>query len=118
VSANPPPHTETCANHGPPATTEAAQLSSSAERLRDLLAHRPLEVDLELTLERRVRAYAQRLNHRLARSGDHDLYDTRKDAELAQVVMLLCETALASEEQAMPPPKAGAKPPRRPRVSG
>jgi len=80
----------------------------TAERLRDLLSSRTLEVDLELTLERRVRAYAQRLNERLARSGDNDLYDTSEDRDLAQVVMLLCETALDSDEQATLP--SGADP--------
>jgi hypothetical protein len=70
-----------------------------ARRMADLLSHRPLVVDLERPLERRVRAYAQRLNYRLAATGDNDLYKVNDDVELAQVVMLLCETALDADEQ-------------------
>jgi hypothetical protein len=114
LTANLPPGVDAAPSHGLAATTDAAQLS----RLRDLLSVRSLEVDLELTLERRVRAYAERLNKRLARSEDSDLFDTSKDAELAQVVMLLCESALDSDERAMPPTKADVNSPRRPRVSG
>jgi hypothetical protein len=74
-------------------------VSTDAQRLYDLLAHRPLQVDLELTIERRVHAYAQRLNVRLAQTGDSDPYDTSQDGDLAQVIMLLCETALDSDER-------------------
>ena len=113
VTAQPPPHLDAAPSQRVPAM-HGAELS----RLRDLLSVRPLEVDLELTLERRVRAYAERLNQRIARSGDNDLYDTSKDTELAQVVMLLCESALDSDERASPPTKADAKSPRRPRAGG
>jgi hypothetical protein len=75
-------------------------MSTGTQRLHDLLAHRPLQIDLELTIERRVHAYAQRLNARLAQSGDSDPYDTSQDGELAQVIMLLCETALDSDQHA------------------
>jgi hypothetical protein len=75
-------------------------MSTDTRRLQDLLAHRPLQVDLELTIEHRVHAYAQRLNARLAQTGDSDPYDTRDDRDLAQVIMLLCETALDSDEHA------------------
>lgn len=68
-------------------------------RVRELLASRPLTVELELLLERRVREYGERLNTRLAQSGDDDLYDLADDRDLAQLVMLLCETALDAEER-------------------
>jgi hypothetical protein len=73
---------------------------AAAGRLRELLAHRPLTVDLELVVERRVREYGARLNARLAESGDGDLYDLADDGELAAVIMLLCEAALDADEQA------------------
>jgi len=66
---------------------------ASEDRLRDLLASRPLRVELTLPLERRVRLYADRLNQRLAAQGDTDPYDV----ELANVIMLLC--AFDDDEQ-------------------
>jgi hypothetical protein len=72
---------------------------AAKHRLVEMLASRRLEVDLELGLERRVRAYAERLNARLALEGDRDPYDLGNDDELAAAIMLLCETALDAEEQ-------------------
>ncbi len=72
-------------------------MSEPGDRLRDLLADRPLTVRLEAGLERRARLYADRLNGRLAKQGDTDPYDTRRDDELANVLMLLAETALDDE---------------------
>jgi hypothetical protein len=74
-------------------------MSAQEQRLRELLASRRLEVDLEVAIERRVRAYGERLNARLALEGDHDPYDLSDDEELAAVIMLLCEAALEAEEQ-------------------
>lgn len=74
-------------------------LPATAARWLELLEHRGLEVDLEATLERRIRAYAQRLNARLALEGDRDPYDLGDDEELGTVIMLLCETALDADEQ-------------------
>jgi hypothetical protein len=73
---------------------------AAAGRLRELLANRPLTVDLELVVERRVREYGAQLNARLALEGDRDPYDLSDDEELAAVIMLLCEAALDAEEQA------------------
>jgi hypothetical protein len=74
-------------------------LPASAARWLELLEHRRLEVDLEPALERRIRAYAKRLNARLAIEGDRDPYDLADDEELAAVIMLLCEAALDADEQ-------------------
>jgi hypothetical protein len=74
-------------------------LPASAAHWLELLEHRRLEVDLEATLERRTRAYAERLNARLALEGDRDPFDLSDDQELAAVIMLLCEAALAADEQ-------------------
>jgi hypothetical protein len=74
-------------------------MSAQEQRLRELLASRRFEVDLEPGLERRVRAYGERLNARLALEGDRDPYDLGEDQELAAVIMLLCEAALDAEEQ-------------------
>ena len=71
--------------------------------LNDLLAARPLSVELELRLERRARLYADRLNQRLGAQGDADLYDIDDDRELAQILMLLCETALDNDDDASDP---------------
>jgi hypothetical protein len=68
-------------------------------RLQELLEHRELVLDLEASLERRVRAYAVQLNARLAHEGDRDPYDLSRDEELAAVITLLCEAALDAEEQ-------------------
>jgi hypothetical protein len=73
--------------------------SQSAERWLELLEHRGLEVDLELPLERRIRAYGERLNARLALDGDREPYDLSDDDDLAAVIMLLCEAALDADEQ-------------------
>jgi len=70
------------------------------DRLRDLLADRPLTVQLELRLERRARLYADRLNQRLAAQGDTDPYNPGVDEDLANVLMLLVETALDDDERA------------------
>ena len=70
------------------------------DRLGDLLAHRPLTVELELRLERRIRLYADRLNQRLAKEGDTDPYQLDHDEDLANVIMLLCETKLDEDEHA------------------
>jgi len=70
------------------------------DRLRDLLADRPLTVALELRLERRARLYADRLNQRLAAQGDCDPYNIDVDEDLANVLMLLVETALDDDERA------------------
>ena len=72
-------------------------MPGGGERLREMLEHRELTVDLEGALERRVRAYGERLNARLAVEGDDDPYDLDDDRDLAQVVMYLCETALDDE---------------------
>ena len=74
-------------------------LPASAARWLELLEHRRLEVDLEPALERRIRAYAERLNGRLALEGDRDPYDLSEDQELGAVIVLLCEAALDAEEQ-------------------
>jgi hypothetical protein len=74
-------------------------MSAREQRLRELLASRRLEVDLEVAIERRVRAYGERLNARLALEDDGDPYDVSDDEELAAVIMLLCETALDADEQ-------------------
>ena len=71
----------------------------SDARLREILEHRELVVDLEALIERRVRDYAAQLNARLALEGDRDPYDLTSDKELAAVIMLLCEAALDAEEQ-------------------
>ena len=70
------------------------------DRLHDLLASRPLTVQLELRLERRARLYADRLNRRLAAQGDTDPYDVDQDEDLANVLLLLCETQLDEDEHA------------------
>ncbi len=70
------------------------------DRLRDLLADRPLTVALELRLERRARLYADRLNRRLPAQGDTDPYNIDVDEDLANVLMLLVETALDDDERA------------------
>ena len=72
-------------------------MPGSGERLQEMLEHRELVVDLEGTLERRVRAYGERLNARLAAERDDDPYDLEDDRDLAQVVMFLCEAALDDE---------------------
>jgi hypothetical protein len=70
----------------------------SDDRLHDLLANRAVRVQLELRLERRLRLYADRLNRRLAAQGDTDPYDLGDDDDLANVIMLLCETQLDEDE--------------------
>jgi hypothetical protein len=67
-----------------------------------MLAQRPLTVEFEGLLERRVRAYGERLNARLANTGDLDLYDLGDDHDLAQLVMLLCEAALDVDDAPRP----------------
>jgi hypothetical protein len=47
-------------------------MSDGRGELDDLLAQRPLVVELERIVERRVRLYADRLNRRLASAGDSD----------------------------------------------
>jgi hypothetical protein len=70
------------------------------QRLRQLLADRPLTVQLEQRLEHRIRLYADRLNRRLAAQGDTDPYSVDEDHELAHVIMFLAETKLDEDEQA------------------
>jgi hypothetical protein len=65
----------------------------------DLLRHRPLTLELELSLERRIRAYAERLNARLA---DGDPFDPSDDSDLAALITLLCESALEADEAPSP----------------
>lgn len=74
-------------------------MGSLDDALNDLLARRPLLVDLELWIERRVRLYADRSNRRLALEGDTDPFDVDDDGDLAQVIMLLCEEGLAHDER-------------------
>jgi hypothetical protein len=71
-------------------------MSTPQQRLAELLTHRTIELDLELSLERRIRAYAQGLN---ARINDTDPYDPTDDTDLAQLITLLCEAALDSDER-------------------
>lgn len=75
-------------------------LHDIADRLADLLASRPLTVQLERRLEDRARQYADRLNKRLAAGGDTDPYDVGRDEDLASMIMLLCETQLDEEDEA------------------
>ena len=58
----------------------------------------PLE-RIELTIERRIRLYADRLARRLAELGDDDPYDLDDDRDLAGLLMLLCEAALDMDER-------------------
>jgi hypothetical protein len=63
-----------------------------------LLVSRRLTVELEQGLERRARLYADRLDRLLAAQGDTDPYDVIDDDDLAQILMLLAETALDHDE--------------------
>ncbi len=74
-------------------------MSPSDDWLEDLLSERPLTVALELTIERRIRLYADRLARRLAELGDDDPYDLDDDRDLAGLLMLLCEAALDMDER-------------------
>ena len=74
-------------------------VSPSDDWLDDLLSERPLTVALELTVERRIRLYADRLARRLEQVGDDDPYDIDNDRDLAGLVMLLCEAALDMDER-------------------
>jgi hypothetical protein len=75
-------------------------MADHGDRIRDLLASRRLSVELEQQLERRARLYGDRLNQRLAAQGDTDPYDVDDDHDLAQILMLLAETALDHDEHA------------------
>jgi hypothetical protein len=79
-------------------------------RLRELLACRPLTVQLEQRLEHRVRRYADRLNQRLAAEGVDDPYVLDGDQELANVVMFLCEAKLDEDERASASPGVSGSP--------
>ena len=70
------------------------------QRLRQLLAGRPLTVELRRRIEHRIRLYADRLNRRLAAEGDTDPYRVDDDRELAHVIMFLVETKLDEDEDA------------------
>jgi len=76
-----------------------AEMSDGRGGLDDPLAQRPLVVELERIVERRVRRCAERLNRRLASAGASDPYVVDDGRELARVVMLLCEAALEADEQ-------------------
>jgi hypothetical protein len=84
-------------DRGPTPEAIASGLASDPRRLQRVLSHRRLEIDLEEALEQRIHAYAAGLNARLA--GDGDPYDTRRDEGLAEVIILLCESALERAEQ-------------------
>jgi hypothetical protein len=101
LRSRPSPEVVWSVDRGPPKlATLVVVVADPDDRLHDLLARRPLSVELELRLERRVRLYADRLNRRLAEQGDTDPYDVELDEDLANVIMLLCETKLDEDELA------------------
>jgi hypothetical protein len=75
-------------------------MTDPAQHLRQMLAERPLTVQVEQRLEHRIRLYADRLNRRLAAQGDTDPYRVDDDHELAHVIMFLAETKLDEDEHA------------------
>ena len=55
--------------------------------LARMMTHRPLTVKLSNADERRLRAYGDRLNRNLQKSGDPDLLDFDSDEDLAEVLL-------------------------------